>query len=145
MRVLEGDIIKIAKDPRVGVLVHGCNCFCTMGAGLAKQIKLAFPQAYEQDLKTKKGSRDKLGKYSGVVYNDLIVINAYTQYNYGNGVQVDYDAIRKVFKKLKKDFGDKTIIYPRIGAGLGGGNWDIISTIIDCELEGCDHYLVNLI
>jgi len=32
--------------------------------------------------------------------------------------------------------------YPLIGAGLAGGDWTIISAIIDEELKGEDHALV---
>ncbi|HBG21357.1 MAG TPA: phosphatase, partial [Desulfobulbaceae bacterium] len=39
-------------------------------------------------------------------------------------------------------FAGKKIGYPKIGAGLGGGNWDRISAIIDEELAGEDHSLV---
>jgi len=28
------------------IIVHGCNCFCTMGAGIAKTIKELYPSAY---------------------------------------------------------------------------------------------------
>jgi len=32
--------------------------------------------------------------------------------------------------------------YPAIGAGLAGGNWEVISQIIEEELDGEDHTLV---
>jgi len=45
---------------------------------------------------------------------------------------------------IKNDFSGKRIGYPLIGAGLAGGNWRIISKIIDEELNGEDHTLVKL-
>jgi O-acetyl-ADP-ribose deacetylase (regulator of RNase III) len=41
-------------------------------------------------------------------------------------------------------FAGKRIGYPKIGAGLAGGDWSIIEEIIDRELEGEDHTLVYL-
>ena len=41
-------------------------------------------------------------------------------------------------------FSGKRIGYPKIGAGLAGGYWNIISKIIDKELEGENHSLVLL-
>jgi O-acetyl-ADP-ribose deacetylase (regulator of RNase III) len=41
-------------------------------------------------------------------------------------------------------FSGKRIGYPKIGAGLAGGDWNIISSIIDKELIGEDHTLVLL-
>jgi len=32
--------------------------------------------------------------------------------------------------------------YPKIGAGLAGGDWDVISRIIDDELMDWDHTVV---
>ena len=61
MKRIEGDLIQKAKDGEFDLIVHGCNCFCTMGAGIAKQIKKNFPQAFEEDLKTEKGDHGKLG------------------------------------------------------------------------------------
>lgn len=120
-----------------------------MGAGIAKQIKAVFPEAYEADCKTTLGDRKKLGTISTatVVMGDmkLVVINAYTQFYFeAHTQQTDYEAVRKVMRHVKKEFSGKKIGYPRIGAGLGGGNWDIISSIIDEELLGEDHTLVQL-
>ena len=35
---VDGDLIKLAKQGRFDVIVHGCNCFCQMGAGIAPQM-----------------------------------------------------------------------------------------------------------
>ena len=69
MKVVKGNIFDLAEQGEFDVVVHGCNCFCTMGKGIA---------------------------------------------------------------------------YPKIGAGLAGGDWNTISAIIDEELEGEDHTLVLL-
>jgi len=132
------------------VIIHGCNCFCNMGAGIAKQIKREFPEAYKADLQTKKGDKKKLGTFSFAECirngNKIIVVNGYTQYNYGRNKQnADYDAIETVMMCVWVDYGKKNlrIGYPKIGAGLAGGNWEIISEIIEDELEGEDHTLVE--
>jgi O-acetyl-ADP-ribose deacetylase (regulator of RNase III) len=31
MKVIKGDLIQLAKDGKFDLIVHGCNCFCTMG------------------------------------------------------------------------------------------------------------------
>ena len=55
MKIIQGDLVAMAQQGQFDVIVHGCNCFCAMGAGIAKSIRRAFPQAYEADLKTRKG------------------------------------------------------------------------------------------
>ena len=147
MKTLKGDLLQLALDGHFDVIVHGCNCFCRMGAGIARSIKSVFPEAFQADQATKEGDEKKLGSFSSATVNrnghTITVINGYTQYNsFGEGVLVDYKAVEKLFSRLKKEYGGKRIGYPKIGAGLAGGNWKKISTIIDRELAGEDHTLV---
>lgn len=148
MIVLNGDLIHLALAGRFDVIVHGCNCFCTMGAGIARLIRDNFPEAYQADLKTGMGDKEKLGTYtratierSGKIFT---IVNGYTQYDFsGRGVLVDYDAVQKLFAGIKNDFTHQRIGYPKIGAGLAKGDWEVISEIINKELQGEDHTLVS--
>ena len=148
MKVVDGDVIKLALDGQFDVIIHGCNCQCGMGAGVAKGIKASFPEAYEADLKTEVGDQNKLGKTTYVTVmrgtNQITIVNGYTQFHWeGSGVLVDYDAVRSVMREVKSNFSGKRIGYPMIGAGLAKGDWNIISKIIDEELRGEDHTLVK--
>lgn len=147
MDIIEGDLIALALAGRFDVIVHGCNCFCTMGAGIARVIQDEFPEAYAADLVTVKGDRNKLGDYSFATVrrgeHEITIINGYTQFHFhGEGVLVDYDAVEQLFTKIKQQFSGKRIGYPKIGAGLAGGDWDKISQIIDDKLAGEDHHVV---
>ena len=148
MKEITGDLIKLALKGEFDVIIHGCNCFNTMGKGIAKQIKEVFPDAFYMDQRTKKGDKSKLGTFTYVSAmtkhkHFITIVNAYTQYDYnlktGNKLKVDYNALRKVFKEIKTKFKGKKIGYPLIGAGLAGGDWNIISKIIDEKLQGEDH------
>lgn len=149
MNVITDDLVQCAINGYFDVIIHGCNCFHTMGAGIAKQIKKEFPEAYKADKENSLyGDRDKLGKYTcariirGNVAFD--VINAYTQYRWSRiSKQVDYDAIRNIFKLIKINYTGKRIGFPMIGCSLAGGDWNIVSAIIDEELEGENYTLVK--
>jgi O-acetyl-ADP-ribose deacetylase (regulator of RNase III) len=148
MRILKGDLLKLAIEGRFDAIVHGANCQCVMGAGIAKAIRETFPEAYEADLATPKGARTKLGTIScGEVRRGgrlLWVDNAYTQFHYrGIGVRVDYDAVRSALRLVKQRFGGRRIGYPKIGAGLARGDWTVLARIIEEELEGEDHAVVE--
>lgn len=148
MKVLKGDLIQLAMDGKFDVIVHGCNCFCAMGAGIALSIRDNFPEAYVADLETDMGDKSKLGTYSSAILNRngniFRVVNGYTQFSYtGPGTLVEYDAIEKVFFRIKQEFQGQKIGYPKIGAGLAKGDWEKISDIIDKTLEGEDHTLVE--
>lgn len=148
MQTEKGDLIQKAKAGEFDVIIHGCNCFCTMGAGIAKTVKQVFPSAYQADLATVAGDKAKLGTYSSaqveVNHKALVIINAYTQYQWrGAGRKADYEAIRQVFRLVKKQYAGKRIGYPAIGAGLAGGDWAIIAAIIEEELAGEEHVFVQ--
>lgn len=147
MRVEKGDLIALALEGRFDVIIHGCNCFCTMGGGIARTIQEEFPEAYAADLVTKKGDRNKLGNFSFACVKrrdlEITIVNGYTQFHfYGADILVDYDAVRRLFGKIKRKFSGKRIGYPKLGAGLAGGDWRIIAAIIDEELSGEDHSVV---
>jgi O-acetyl-ADP-ribose deacetylase (regulator of RNase III) len=147
MKTKKGDLLQLAADGHFDVIVHGCNCFCRMGAGIARSIKSEFPEAFKADQATREGDEKKLGSFSSATVerngHTIVIVNGYTQYNsFGEGVLVDYEAVRNLFALLKKEYGGKRIGYPKIGAGLAGGDWKEISTIIDREMEGEDHTLV---
>jgi O-acetyl-ADP-ribose deacetylase (regulator of RNase III) len=121
-----------------------------MSAGIAHAIQLQFPEAYAADLLTTKGDRNKLGYFSSasVIENDhpITIVNGYTQFHYsGTPPLVDYEAVQQLFKRIKKEFSGKRIAYPKIGAGLAGGDWDTIHKIINQELDGELHTLVNYV
>lgn len=139
MKTVKGDLIKLAMCGKFDIIVHGANCFHTFGAGIAKQIKKAFPEAYVADKETMFGDMSKLGTLSSHMYKRLLVINAYTQYEYGTDkMNVDYGAIRSCMMKINqiaRCLELERIGIPKIGAGLAGGDWNIISRIIEDEID----------
>ena len=44
---------------------------------------------------------------------------------------VSYDAIYEIFRILANDLSIKEVAIPKIGCGLAGGNWEIVSRIIN--------------
>ncbi|ATE71633.1 macro domain-containing protein [Lysobacter capsici] len=148
MKIIQGDLLQLAADGHFDVIVHGCNCQCQMGKGIALSIKRRFPAAYQADLQTEKASREKLGTYSQARVSEngheFVVVNAYTQFHWrGAGVRADYDAIGQVMASIATQFHGQRIGYPLIGAGLAGGDWVRIAAIIDAALAGEDHTLVE--
>lgn len=135
----------VDQSDEFDAIVHGCNCFNTMGAGIAASIKAKFPEAYEVDCETKKGDPKKLGTITYTKNTVPTIINAYTQYAYwGKVVLCDYSAIRSCMKKIKEQFSGKKIGIPMIGAGLAGGDWNVIKPIIQEELDGEDVRIIYL-
>lgn len=156
MTEISGNLIELAKNGEFDIIIQGCNCFCTMGKGLAKDIRENFYPAFEADQNTVKGDRSKIGSYSSALCSvqlehsvkEVLVINAYTQYNYANSSSLkkvdlfNYQGFEKILKTINKNYPGKTIGIPQIGAGLAGGNWDRIKTIIE---ENLPDLTVNIV
>lgn len=127
-----------------GVLIHGCNAHGVMGSGIAWSVREKYPAAYEAYHAYCENFRKNLNISSIVgdvvdckIDENLIIMNAITQETFGRDkkVYVDYSAIYTCFKKVlaitQERYPHLTVNYPLIGAGLGGGDWSIISDIID--------------
>jgi len=152
MKIIKGDLIKLAQQGEFDVIVHGCNCFNTFGKGIALSIKNKFPEAYDADCNTISGDRSKLGTYSSVVVRndaggELGIINAYTQYTYWDRsvpVLFEYDA----FQKILDNFSEFRVPgerwgFPLIGCGLAGGDKERILKMIETTLAGMDVTIVE--
>lgn len=131
-----GNLLAVTK----GHIVHGCNAMGVMGSGVALAVKNTYPKAFADYRKQYEGPDGLiLGEaYASQVSEDLILWNAITQANYGTHKrQVDYEAVARVFEDIQlgvEDYSDvivPEIHIPMIGAGLGGGNWEIIREIIE--------------
>lgn len=121
MRIVKGDLLKLALQGQFDAIVHGCNCFNTMGAGIAKQIAHRWPQALEVDRTTQLADRNKLGTYTLAETPCCKIVNAYTQFR--PHPPFDYHAFAKVLEKLDNDFSKETKFgFPLIGCGLAGGD-----------------------
>jgi O-acetyl-ADP-ribose deacetylase (regulator of RNase III) len=121
-------------------IAHGCNMQGKMGKGFAKAVKDNYPAAYN----------DYMRAYQeGMILGDIIIsnvsnfleerviINCLTQFTYSSKPyirNISYEAIQSCMTKINDyciDYTVHEIHMPRIGASLGGGDWDKISQIIE--------------
>lgn len=128
-------------DIKEGMIVHGCNAQKTMGSGVALTIKNTYPDAYHAYVewleKCEHNNRNPLGTVvMHRVNHGLVIANAITQKTYGSDrtvKYVSYDAIHDSFKVIM-DFANTygmQVHIPLIGAKRGGGDWEVISRIIN--------------
>lgn len=133
----DSDITKVKS----GIIVHGCNAQGVMGSGVAKQLRATYPDIFT-DYKAlidafNKCGHPPLGRVAwSDISVDLVIANAITQDFYGRDDKkyVSYDALDAAFQRVASfaKASDCTIHIPfLIGAGLGGGNANIIQRIIE--------------
>lgn len=118
-----------------GIIFHSCNNRGAMGKGFAKQVRDIFPKTYARYKCECRLHKLALGDVIWSIEGDGIVIaNLIGQNGYGDDglKRVSYEAIKKGFTEtciVAKE--TKTNIHmPKIGSGLGGGNWQTIEIII---------------
>jgi O-acetyl-ADP-ribose deacetylase (regulator of RNase III) len=152
---INGNLISLALAGEFDVIAHGCNCFCTMGAGLAILMKEQFGcNMFPLEDNRYKGNINKLGQIDWDIFpvvglgtfkkKPLFIVNAYTQYHYGSteitttDLPLNYSALTLCMKKINYTFKGKHVGLPKIGSSLAGGNWEVIKQIIKQELKDCD-------
>lgn len=145
---VQGNLLEYKLD----AFVHQCNCFHTMGAGLAKQVKEKYPELYAADVKHgRRGDRKRLGDFSWARLPDgKIGYNVYGQFGYGGpGRQTSYDALVDGLGKICTHAIDMQVAkigFPRkMGSDLAGGAWGIVLAIIEeiFELSPLEVFIVN--
>lgn len=124
-------------DVQSGIIVHGANARGVMGSGVALAVKNKYPGAYDIYKKYEQVIGElTLGTVSWYPVNQqLVICNAITQqfYGYDGKRYVNYWALGKVFTEIFVAAKEMNAIvhFPKIGAGLGGGDWNIIEQILN--------------
>lgn len=157
---IKGDLFAADGD----FLVHGCNAQGVMGSGVAKRVKELYPGTFES-YKSFCDSTEELGRLGKIVVTEethhlsgrkFKLVNAITQRYYGKDGQryISYGALESCLLYLKpllvegskqrlpgsfKTIQPSKVILPKIGAGLGGGDWTEIRSLIlkhlDCDIQ----------
>lgn len=164
LKYKQGDLITAAKNGEVGIVAHCCNCFNAMNSGIARALAQAFPEVYEADQATVKGDINKTGTFTKT-YNvgglpgniTPTVYNLYGQYNYGrSGLYLRYPSLGCALASMATEVRscNKILEYqgeppekvgmPKIGCGLAGGDWEIVSRMIEQIFEDIDVTIYTL-
>lgn len=148
------------KGESTKIIIHVCNDVGAWGKGfvLALSKRWKNPEKeYREWYRTGKTINlipFKLGCVQIVkVETDILVANMIAQKGIRRNVQtklIDYNALttclQKVIEFADGLYSNVSIHMPRIGAGLGGGNWNTIENIINNIFESSPHevYVYNL-
>jgi O-acetyl-ADP-ribose deacetylase (regulator of RNase III) len=128
----KGNLLDLAEEGLFDVIIQGCNCFNTMGGGIAREIRERYPMAATVDNETLKGNYCKLGNFTTAFTGKFLIVNAYTQYNMSQGSDVfEYTAFQLILEKLTFVYPGKRWGIPYIGMGLAGGDKDVIIPMIE--------------
>lgn len=151
LHYINKDITTVEK----GVIAHGVNCMGKMGSGVAFAIRRKWPIVFEKYSSfviannASSPSASLLGRVQFTqVGLELVVANCFTQIFYGRGaVHAIPEAIKQSLTIVCNfaNHGEFDLYIPKIGAGLGGLNWErdvepIVKKLAD-ENENVDIYV----
>lgn len=139
-------------DADVDYYCHQVNCQGRMGSGIAKAIKEKWPIVYTNYMAKFENVQPEYFKlFLGTIqfvplYKDYYldkehkqVINMFAQetYGYDGRRYTSYDAFWSCLGHIREFVPEgATIGFPsHIGCGLGGGNWEVIKTMIEQVLD----------
>jgi hypothetical protein len=132
MIIKEGNLLE-----QKGYLFHQTNCKFVMGSGIALQIRNTFPKVYNSYIsfgdECRKNGISPLGTYQVVELEDCKVVNVFSQDSYGKtGLHTDYAAMENSFQLFANNELSGIYNFPYLfGCGTGGGDWKIVSEIIE--------------
>ncbi len=145
MNVVKGNLLEVTH----GVLAHQVNCVGVMGAGVARQVADKYPVVYAEykRLCRERSANELLGTVQIVQVNNLRIANVFGQRGYGRGQRhTNYVALRLALTRLAETMmpGERISFPYGIGCGLAGGDWDVVSQIIEDVFGGFRVYLYKL-
>lgn len=149
LNIIRGDLLELFKLGDFNNVAHGCNCFHTMGSGIAKQFKQEYPNLYTADIEHgEAGDISRLGKISVYEFTELeahfdrvykipkSIFNIYTQFRYGREKKHFVpEALLSGLTEIYKS-GIEDLAIPAIGTGLAGGSLEeLIEVILDAPSD----------
>lgn len=143
-KTIKGDLLAATR----GFIIHGCNNQGVMGSGVAAGVRARYPHAYAVYKQTEAMQGLKIGSCSFCqVTPELVIVNAVTQtlgthqLSPTSRSPLSMTGLSECFVKTLVymntfeyatglDAGALPLLFPMIGAGRAGGDWDEISDVI---------------
>ncbi len=118
-------------DPDLDGLAHGCNCAGAMGKGIAVEFRRRFPEMFSEYKRRCQDGSFELGDIFVWKTHDVTVFNLGTQKSWRT--KASLAALESAVAKMV-EFADhqgiRRIGVPRIGAGLGGLDWNEVKPVL---------------
>lgn len=139
---LVGDATRPTRDGQK-IIVHCCNNAGAWGAGFVLALSARWPKPEEQYRNRFKNTPGllQLGMVQFIeVEPEITVANVVGQVLDGSNPPIRYEALMRGLTKVSAHAQriEASIHMPRIGCGLAGGNWAIVSELLDIIFSTAD-------
>ena len=155
IRITKGNLLDNAVLGEYDAIMHGVNCNPSQAdSGIARQVWQRFPKVLK-DLREWVENTPMLGTFSnlGTTYDLMVnnesrmemfmeqptmvtrplgkpfaIINAFTQYH--GGADFYLSSLEVILQDINTGYSGKIIGIPKIGCGIGGGNWEQVELLL---------------
>lgn len=147
-----GDLFLALAEFDSPVVAHVVSDARVFAAGFAAQLAYHYPEARDAYRAWAEGKRSpfKLGLIQLVPLGDMYVANLLAQQGLRgkyNPVPLHYEALESCLDRLAAACARaklSTILMPRIGCGLAGGDWSRVEPMIEDRLAPFDVHVFSL-
>lgn len=135
MEILKGNIFAT----KCQTIVNTVNCVGVMGAGIAYEFRLRYPQMYEKYVELCRVRYINIGSLWLYKSEDKWILNFPTKYDWKYESRPEYleKGLQK-FLDTYKEKGITSVAFPLLGASKGGIPVDVSIDIMTSYLERCD-------
>lgn len=144
VEVYHGDILDFIGTGYSYSIAHNCNCFHTMGAGIAKVLNgVTGGKLLKEDKTTVYGDINKLGGYSRIMHEGNEYFNLYGMFSYSsmlktpnNGnVYVHWNSLKHALTNAIVDSVCDDVVIPILGYSHAGGSVEDFMDMVDGIIE----------
>ena len=120
-------------------IVNTINCVGVMGAGIALEYKLRFPEMFEYYVKRCRKHEVKIGIPYLYTHENISILNFPTKKHWRDGSELEWIELGlKYFKAHYKKWGITSIAFPKLGTEHGGLNWEDVNKLMVRYLDNLD-------
>lgn len=144
-----GNLLESEAD----IIGHQVNAQGVMGAGLAKQIRSRYPNVYNDYTalcKTNQNKNTLMGQAQFIeVGTNKYVASLFGQLYYGRQKMqyTHYPSLKAALTELREvaeEHGISVGLPKFLGCGLAGGDWEVVSKIIEEAFDGYEVTIYKL-
>lgn len=142
IRVSEGTVFNAGAP----VIVNTVNCKGAMGAGLALEFRLRYPEMFADYAERCRQDRMRIGEpYLYKAYGDPWILNFPTKDHWKDPSRIEWiEAGLKRFVEMYREEGVTSIAFPPLGCTHGGLSWSRVEPLMRRRLEPLDDLTVTL-
>ncbi len=135
LKYYDGSVFNVDTQAKVNTV----NCVGVMGAGIALEFKLRYPEMYEDYSKKCKNKNIKVGSVDYYKNNEIVVVNFPTKMHFKYPSKIEWvEAGLRDFVRTYKQHDITSVAFPKLGTLNGRLDWDKVRTMMEYYLSQVD-------